>query len=53
MLETHNISRFNNDKTKKKKKKKNYYGIDQGWPTYKYCKAAALPQILGKVKLNV
>jgi len=35
------------------KKTRSYHDTDQGWPTYKDCKAAALPEILGKVKLNV
>jgi len=31
------------------KKVRSYHGPDQGWLTYEECRAAALPEILGRV----
>jgi len=35
------------------KKIRSYPDTDQGWLNYKDCRAAALPEILGKIKLNI
>jgi hypothetical protein len=35
------------------KEMRSYHDADLGWLAYKDCSAAALPEILGKIKLNI